>query len=55
MYSRKNTTTKDINNKTIKMTLLKDPKNLLILLFIALMLSFIFVIARHYHSNAYYQ
>jgi hypothetical protein len=37
------------------MTLLKDPKNLLVLLFIAMMLSFIFIIARHYNSDAYYQ
>jgi hypothetical protein len=37
------------------MILLKDPKNMLILLFIALLISFFFIIARHYHSGAYCQ
>jgi hypothetical protein len=37
------------------MTLLKDPKNLLALLFIVMILSFILITARHYHSDAYYQ
>lgn len=35
------------------MTLLKNPKNMLILLFIALMLSFIFLITKHYRQDAF--
>jgi len=34
------------------MTLLKDPKNLFILLLAALLLSFAFIIARHYYADA---
>jgi hypothetical protein len=37
------------------MILLKDPKNMLVLLFIAMMLSFIFIIAHHNQSDAYCQ
>jgi len=37
------------------MTLLKDPKNLLILLFIALLLSFVFIIVRHHHLGTDYE
>jgi hypothetical protein len=34
------------------MTLLKDPKNLLILLLAVLLLSFAFIITRHYYADA---
>ena len=37
------------------MTLLKNPKNMLILLFAAIMLSFIFLITKHYRQRAYDQ
>ena len=37
------------------MTLLKDPRNMLFLLFILLVLAIAFVMARHYHTGAWYR